>query len=191
MLAAAAGLSFAATSVCAAPFANQALRPAGSAADICASAAERAAAIGLIGGEDLASCNLAVRLAYYDPNRAAALTNRAALLFVAGNYNAVIADSTAALALDNGMAEALVNRGAALLQEHRAAAAMADFSQALALAPDHPERVYLDRAMAREDLGDFNGAYADYRQAAALNPAWDLPRRELLRFNVTPATPIS
>lgn len=191
LVAATVGLVFAATSVWAAPFANQALRPAGGAADICASAAQRAAAIGLVNGADIASCDLAVRLAYFEPNRAAALTNRAALLFVAGNYDAVIADSTAALVLNDGIAEALVNRGAALLQEHRAAAAAEDFSHALALAPDHPERVYFNRGIAREDLGDFSGAYSDYREAARLNPQWDLPRQELQRFNVTPAVPVT
>jgi Tfp pilus assembly protein PilF len=100
-------------------------------------------------------------------------------------------DSDVALELDNNLPEAVINRGAALLQEHRPAEAAADFTHALDLTLVHQERVYFDRAMAREDMGDIKGAYADYQQASLLNPQWDKPRLELMRFKVVPAKPVS
>jgi tetratricopeptide (TPR) repeat protein len=162
-----------------------------SSADICANAAARAQAKGTVTDWDMAECTLAIRLAYYEPQRAAALNNRSALFLVSGQYAASIADSNAALQLDDQLPEAYVNRGAALLLQHRSADAVADFARALALTPAHREIVYFDRAMAREDMGDIKGAYADYRAASDLNPGWDRPKQELVRFTVAPAKPIS
>jgi tetratricopeptide (TPR) repeat protein len=75
------------------------------------------------------------------------------------------------------MAEAIVNRGSIYLVQHRPQAAAANFYRALMFSPAHPEKVYFNRALAREDMGDLNGAYADYAQAAKLVPQWDQPRR--------------
>jgi len=162
-----------------------------SSSDICANAAAIAQAKGTVTDSVVAECTVAIRLAYYEPMRAAALTNRSALFLVSGQYAASIADSNAALQLDDQLPEAYVNRGAALLLRHRSADAGADFTRALALAPAHPEIVYFDRAMAREDMGDLKGAYADYRAASDLKPDWDRPKQELVRFTVVPAKPIS
>jgi hypothetical protein len=38
--------------------------------------------------------------------------------------------------------------------------------------------------MAREDLNDVRGAYADYKQAEALKPGWEAVQAELNRFQV-------
>src|SRR4029077_15593042 len=86
-----------------------------SSADICANAAAVAQAKGTATDSDMAECTLAIRLAYYEPQRAAALTNRSALFLVSGQYAASIADSSAALQLDDQLPEAYVNRGAAFL----------------------------------------------------------------------------
>src|SRR5262249_2066368 len=157
---------------------------------ICANAAVTAQAKGTAMESDIASCTVAIRLAYYEPKRAAALANRSALFLVSGQYAASIADSDAALQLDDQLPEAYANRGAALLVQHRSADAVADFARALALAPSHQEIIYFNRAMALEDIGDLKGAYADYRAAAELNPAWDRPKQELMRFTVAPAKPV-
>ena len=122
---------------------------------------------------------------------AAAYINRGLLHLMRSEFDKAIADSNVALALDNNLPEAAINRGAALLQAHRPADAAVDFTHAIELAPTHLERVYFDRAMAREDMGDIKGAYADYRQASQLNPLWDKPKRELARFKVIPAKPVS
>jgi len=48
-----------------------------------------------------------------------------------------------------------------------------------------PEKAYYNRALAEEGLDDEKSAYVDYQQALVLNPDWDPPRQELLRFTVT------
>jgi tetratricopeptide (TPR) repeat protein len=192
--------------------------PVGSAGEACATAAATAETQGSATDSQLATCTLAIRLAgggvaesellahlrssirssstVVLPNDvwdrvAVAYINRGLLHVARSEFDKAIADSSVALELDNRLPEAMINRGAALLQEHRPADAAADFSNALQLAPAHIERVYFDRAMAREDMGDIRGAYADYRQAAQLNPQWDQPKRELARFKVVPAKPVS
>lgn len=139
----------------------------------------------------LAKCTRAADLAELKSGRAAAIANRGVLNFQRANYDAAITDSTAALNIDGRLVEALVNRGAAYLAMHRAGEAAADFDRALAMAPVHAEKVYFNRAMAREDKGDMKGAYADYARAAALAPGWDLPRQQMIRFTIRDRRPIS
>lgn len=139
----------------------------------------------------VAKCTKAAELAELNSGRAAALSNRSVLNFQRADYNAAIADSTAALKFDARLAEAVVNRGAAYLAMHRAGEAVADFDRALTMNPVHAEKIYFNRAMAREDMGDFKGAYADYARAAQLAPQWDQPKQEMNRFTIRDRRPIS
>jgi len=186
----------------------------GNAGQVCAAAAAIAEEQGSASDSQVAACTSAIRIAsggeaefqilaqlrtssaVVMPTEAwdriaAAYINRGVLHLMRSEFDKAVADSNVALALDNNLPEAAINRGAALLQEHRPADASVDFTHALELAPAHLERVYFDRAMAREDMGDIKGAYADYRQASQLNPQWDKPKRELARFRVVPAKPVS
>jgi tetratricopeptide (TPR) repeat protein len=160
-------------------------------ADACATATAQSQAGGNATDADLSKCTLAAKFAYYDRARAEALNNRSVLHFVRAEYDAALADSTQALKLDDSMAEAIVNRGSIFLMQHRPEAAAANFSRALMFNPAHPEKVYFNRAMAREDMGDLNGAYADYAEAAKLDPQWDQPKREMNRFSITRQRPMS
>jgi tetratricopeptide (TPR) repeat protein len=160
-------------------------------ADSCANAGAASQDRGNASDADLAKCTMAIKYAYYDRGRAEALNNRSVLHYVRGEYGAALADSTAALKLDDQMAEAIVNRGSIFLVEHRANDAVANFNRALQFHPAHPEKVYFNRAMAREDMGDLNGAYADYAEAARLDPLWDKPREEMGRFSITRQRPMS
>lgn len=160
-------------------------------ADSCASASAAAQENGRVSDADLANCNLAVKLAYYGKAQALALNNRSVLHYARGEYGAALADNTSALKLDDRMAEAIVNRGSIFLVQHRAEAAVANFDRALAFNPAHPEKVYFNRALAREDMGDLSGAYADFAQAAKLNPQWDQPKREMARFSIVRQKPMS
>jgi hypothetical protein len=45
--------------------------------------------------------------------------------------------------------------------------------------------------MAREDMGDRNGAYADYAEASRLAPQWDLPKQQMTRFTIVRGKPMS
>jgi tetratricopeptide (TPR) repeat protein len=158
----------------------------------CAVAAASAQARGAATDGDLAPCTMAVNLAGDDKGRlGAALTNRAVMHLARAEYAATIADSSAALEADGKIAEAFVNRGVALMLDGKPKDAVADITRGLALAPSHAERAYFNRAMAREDMGDFKGAYLDYREATKLDPTWDRPKKELARFTVVQHTPTS
>lgn len=160
-------------------------------ADRCAAASAAAQENGQVSDTDLSSCTLAVKLAIGDGARAEVLNNRSVLYYVRGQYDAALADNTAALKLNDRMAEAIVNRGSIFLVQHRAQAAAANFDRALSFNPAHPEKVFFNRAMAREDMGDTSGAYADYAQAARLDPQWEQPKREMTRFTIVRQKPIS
>ena len=161
------------------------------AAKHCADAATVAIADKNVTDADVAKCTKAAALAGFNGDRAAAFSNRSALNFQRANYNAAIEDSTAALKLDDRLVEALVNRGASYLKLHRPSDAEANFSRALTLAPAYAAKIYFNRAMAREDMGDRNGAYADYARASRLAPQWDLPKQQMTRFTIVRGKPIS
>ncbi len=157
----------------------------------CANTAAAAIADKNVSDADVAVCTRATELASFKGDRAAAFSNRSALNFQRANYNAAIADSTAALELDRSLVEAMVNRGASYLKLQRPSDAEANFSRALSVAPAHAARIHFNRAMAREDMGDRVGAYADYARAARLAPQWDQPKQQLNRFTVVRGKPIS
>jgi len=160
-------------------------------ADSCAAASAAAQEGARVTDTAMATCTLAVKLAYTNASRAEVLNNRSVLHYVRGDYDAALADNTAALKLNDRMAEAIVNRGSIFLVQHRPQAAAANFDHALQFNPAHPEKVYFNRALAREDMGDVNGAYADYAQASKLAPQWDAPRREMTRFSIVRRKPMS
>jgi tetratricopeptide (TPR) repeat protein len=160
-------------------------------ADSCAAASAAVQEGARVTDTAMANCTLAVKLAYTNGSRAEVLNNRSVLYYARGEYDAALADNTAALKLNDRMAEAIVNRGSIYLVQHRPQAAAANFDHALGFNPAHPEKVYFNRALAREDMGDLNGAYADYAQAARLAPGWDQPRREMGRFNIVRQKPVS
>ena len=160
-------------------------------ADNCAAASAAAQEGGGVTDTAMATCTMAVKLAYYDKARAEVLNNRSVLHYARGEYDAALADNTAALKLNDSMAEAIVNRGSIFLVKHRAQAAAANFDRALKFAPPNREKVYFNRALAREEMGDLSGAYADYAEASRLAPQWDQPKREMIRFNITRQKPIS
>ena len=160
-------------------------------ADSCAAASAAAQDGGKVTDAALANCTLAVKLAYYHKARAEVLNNRSVLQYARADYDAALADNTAALKLDDRMAEAIVNRGSIFLVQHRPQAAAANFERALMFNPAHPEKVYFNRALAREEMGDLGGAYADYAQAAKLAPQWEQPKREMIRFTIVRQKPTS
>ena len=160
-------------------------------ADACAAASVAAQESGRTTDADLANCTMAVKLAISGGARAEVLNNRSVLRYARGEYDAALADNTAALKINDRMAEAIVNRGSIFLVEHRAQAAAANFDRALMFNPAHPEKVYFNRALAREDMGDLNGAYADYAQASKLAPQWEQPKREMIRFTIVRHKPMS
>ncbi|HEX8191765.1 MAG TPA: tetratricopeptide repeat protein [Allosphingosinicella sp.] len=114
----------------------------------------------------------------------ATYVNRGILRVRSGDLAGGIEDFDAAIARDPNVAEAWFNRGVALLRTRGAAAALPSFDQAVERGTAQPALAYFGRAVALEALGDVRRAYADYRRASELDPAWDRPRAELARFQV-------
>jgi tetratricopeptide (TPR) repeat protein len=152
----------------------------------CGEAAELSAKSGTPSFVGLAACTDAVQnpLALTEGELAASYLNRSVLLLAAGNHDAAITDASAALRLQPDLTEAFLDRAAAFMAKRRFSDAVADLTRALALAPKQPAEAYYDRACAREELGDLQGAYADYREATRMDPAWDRPKTQLARFKV-------
>jgi tetratricopeptide (TPR) repeat protein len=151
----------------------------------CSDFAARAGAGEVVAKWSVKMCDQAVdRAKGVRDELAAAYVNRSVLHLAFEQYDAALADSDAAIQITAGIPQAHINRGIALSAEKRSKEAGQAFTDALALNPSHPEIVYFDRAMAREDDGDMKGAYLDYRKAAQLAPTWDTPKQQLARFTV-------
>ena len=151
----------------------------------CSSFAARAEAGGTVSNWSLNVCGNAIDRAKGTRDElAAAYINRSVIHLARQEYDAALADSDAAIRAKSSLPQAHINRGIALSAEKRNKEANQAFTDALALKPSHPEIVYFDRAMTREDDGDMKGAYLDYRKAAQLAPTWDTPKQQLSRFTV-------
>jgi tetratricopeptide (TPR) repeat protein len=151
----------------------------------CSDYAARAGAGEVVAKRSVKACDEAVANAKgMKDELAAAYVNRSVINLAFARYDAALADSDAAIRIRADIAQAHINRGIALSAEKHSKEAGQAFTDALALNPSHPEVVYFDRAMAREDGGDMKGAYLDYRKAAQLAPTWDTPKQQLARFTV-------
>jgi tetratricopeptide (TPR) repeat protein len=154
----------------------------------CSDAAAQAGANGVASDRGLQLCDRAVQGATgARDDLAAAYVNRSVIHLARREYAAALADSDAAIQVEFALPQAHINRGIALNAEKRNKEASQAFTDALAFNPAHPEIVYFDRALAREDDGDMKGAYLDYRKAAQLAPTWDAPKLQMARFTVAHA----
>jgi len=154
----------------------------------CSNAAANAQRLGKADFADLQVCGDAIARSWSTEGEiATAYRNRGAMHLARGEPAMAIADFTRALKADPAYAAAYNDRGVAYSALHRSAEATRDYTRALALKPENADQILFNRAMAYEDQGDLKQAYLDYRQAADLNPAWDLPAKQLARFTV--ATP--
>ncbi len=80
--------------------------------------------------------------------------------------------------------EVFINRAAVLIYQQRFDEALKEINHGITLDPSEPEKAYYNRAVVRERLEDFPGAYSDYRRAQALAPEWEAPKKQLLRFQI-------
>lgn len=93
-----------------------------------------------------------------------------------------LADFDAAIEVDHRNGEAHLNRGAALVLLNQPGPAVAAITEALGLGVRDPQKAYLNRGAAREQLGDLRGAYEDYSTALEISPDWAPANAELARF---------
>ena len=138
-------------------------------------------------GDALMTCNEAITSGIMSTeDLAGTLVNRGVLLMSMLQPQEAKRDFNRALEIQPLHAEALVNRGAVLVAEGKLQEALEDLNRGIALGPERPERAYYTRGMAREDLKDVRGAYADYKAAETLKPGWAPVAVELSRFQVRP-----
>lgn len=117
--------------------------------------------------------------------RAATFVNRGVIHMRRGMYDNARRDFDDAEDLMPEMAETYVNRGALLFRLGQYTDAVAETNRGIALGVDEPEKAYYNRGLMLERLDDFEGAYRDFRRAQELNPAWELPGRQLSRYQVS------
>jgi tetratricopeptide (TPR) repeat protein len=158
----------------------------GELAKTCAQTA-KAVSLGLVPDpQDIAGCTLAIASEHLsDRDTAGTYVNRGILYLGRAAWKDAWRDFDTGLKLQPLMAEAFVNRGAASIGLKRYKDAIADINHGLILNPQEPEKAYFNRANAEEKLNDMKSAYFDYLKAQELNPAWEEPAKQLVRFTVT------
>ena len=110
--------------------------------------------------------------------------NRGVMWMIRRDYSAARADFQRAIEIDPALGEAWVNRGAVAIIDKHFQDGIDDISKGLTLGTEEPAKAYYNRGVAYEGLDDEKSAYLDYQQALVLQPGWDLPAQELLRFTV-------
>lgn len=103
------------------------------------------------------------------------------------DYDKAERDFASAERLAGGLPEVFINRGAVRIRQHRFQEALSEIEKGIALKPSEMEKAYYNRAVAREGLADFKGAYLDFKKASELKPDWEDPRTQMARFEVTTA----
>jgi tetratricopeptide (TPR) repeat protein len=118
---------------------------------------------------------------------AATYFNRSALRVRAKDGVGALSDANKGLEIIPKQSEGLLNRGAALLLLRRYQEAVVDLDAAIALNVRKLEAAYYNRGIAKESIGDLQGAYFDLRTAVDINPKFELALQELKQFyGVTP-----
>lgn len=138
-------------------------------------------------GDDLALqiCERAVVGSVRDPReRASNYVNRGVVQMVRGKYELAEADFERAMSIKSDLAEIYLNRGAVRVRQSRFREALPEIDRGLELGPEEPARGYFNRGVARQSLGDFTGAYRDYRKASELAPTWAWPKQAMSEFTV-------
>ena len=154
--------------------------------DTSATDCSKAAFAGHADNDTLRSCDLALQNDLLDRrDEAGTYVNRGVLYMLLHNYVAARADFDTAIKIEPNLGEGWVNRGAVDIGEKRYQDGLTDINKAIELGIEEPAKAYYNRAIAYEGLDDAKSAYLDYQQALQLDPKWDLPKQELLRFTVT------
>jgi tetratricopeptide (TPR) repeat protein len=132
----------------------------------------------------LGECDQALKEPLSSSDRVATHVNRGIIHASRRDYANALSDYDRAIVLDPTEAEAFLNKGLLLLHmASRETEALQALDLAIAKKTTMPALAYFARGVAHEQLGQVTSAYNDYQQAAALNPKWELPKRELRRFS--------
>jgi tetratricopeptide (TPR) repeat protein len=118
-------------------------------------------------------------------DQAGTYINRGVMQMIRMDYAAAGSDFQRAIDVDPAIGEAWINRGAVDIINKQFQRGIDDIDKGLSLGTEEPAKAYYNRAVAYEGIDDEKSAYLDYQQALTLEPGWDLPKQELLRFTVT------
>lgn len=118
-------------------------------------------------------------------NKAATFTNRGVLRMRQGEYDAALKDYAAAKRIKPGTGATWLNEGAAFIFKKDFNSALVSLEKAIELNSEDLYAAYYNRAIARENTGDVQGAYYDFVKAKELNPEFAATDRQLSRFTVT------
>ena len=149
-----------------------------------APACSRAAFRGKADRASVETCTRALDGALVDRDRAGTLVNRGVMLMRGKAYGPAARDFEDAIRLVPDLGEAFVNRGVLRMADRDYAGALAEIDRGITLGVDEPAKAYYNRALAQEGLGDAKAAWLDYRMAQTLDPDWDAPGKQLVRFKV-------
>jgi tetratricopeptide (TPR) repeat protein len=153
--------------------------------DTSATMCAKAASLGLADEESLQLCSEAIEQGGLNRHDlVATYVNRGSVSMNRRDYASARADFDRAIRMDPTAGEAWLDRGAIDIVEHRYRDGIADTTKGIELGVREPAKAYFNRAVAYEGAGDERAAYLDYQEAMVLQPAWDLPKHELLRFTV-------
>ncbi len=138
-----------------------------------------------IGVGDINACNRAIdEGSLTRKDRASTFVNRGIVRAFRDDLTGALSDYEKALRLKPELAEAFANRGNVYIRMERYDDALAELNTALTLDLKSPERVYYNRAIIYEKLGQTRAAYEDLMMAVKLAPQWGQPKRELQRYQV-------
>ena len=152
----------------------------------CAAAVEAASRSGAVSEDATHTCQQALGWAHFVPDEMGpTLSNNGVLYLIRGDYQAALADFNLALRAGAEPGSTLNDRGLAQAGLHQYQAAVDSYGEALTKATGNQERIYFNRAMAEEDLGNLKAAFLDYRKAAELAPTWRKAADQLSRFKVS------
>lgn len=134
--------------------------------------------------EDL--CTRAIELEALNlENKAATYTNRGVLRMRMGNYDAALADYAIAKRIRPETGATWLNEGAAFIFKKDFNSALVSLEKAIELNSEDLYAAYYNRAIARENTGDVEGAYFDFVKSKELNPDFEKTDAQLARFTVT------
>ncbi len=118
-------------------------------------------------------------------NKAATYTNRGVVRMRQGKYDAALSDYSSAKRIRPGTGATWLNEGAAYIFKKDYNSALVSLEKAIELDSEDLYAAYYNRAIARENTGDIEGAYYDFVKSKELNPDFAATDRQLGRFTVS------
>lgn len=120
-------------------------------------------------------------------NRAATYVNRGISRMRQDKPEEALADFERAKSIRPNLPDLYINEGAVLVHLGRYEDALAPLQKAVELESGALHVAYLNLGLAREGVGDLEGAYFDIARAYELAPEWPVAEQEFARFSILSA----